>query len=220
MPPAPDVLMPVRIAASERPRITLDGLAGLRTAAVLVLLVPDTRGEALVILTERVDRGGHHSGEVSFPGGSAEPGDADLVATAMREAGEEIGLDPSAAGVRVLGSLEPFVIPVSGFRVTAVVAVAARQPVLVAAPDEVARIVLAPVAAFLPEAPIEIVERDVRGWRLRYGAYRIEDLRVWGATARILGQLGALLAPAATTRPAVAREAGADRHSTSGEASS
>jgi hypothetical protein len=49
------------------------------------------------------------------------------------------------------------------------------------------------VAAFLPDGAVEVVERTVRGWPLRYGGYRLEDLHVWGATARILGQLGALL---------------------------
>ena len=56
-------------------------------------MFPDEAGDARLVLTERVDRGGHHSGEVSFPGGRAEPGDADLVATALREAAEEVGLD-------------------------------------------------------------------------------------------------------------------------------
>jgi hypothetical protein len=63
-------------------------------------------------------------------------------------------------------------------------------------PREVARIIEAPLDAFLPGAPIEIVERTVRGWHLRYGGYRVDDLHVWGATARILGQLGAILSEA------------------------
>ena len=54
---------------------------------------------ARVVLTERASRDGHHSGEVSFPGGKSEPEDADLVATALREAAEEVALDPAAAGL-------------------------------------------------------------------------------------------------------------------------
>ena len=57
-----------------------------------------------------------------------------------------------------------------------------------------ARIIWAPLDAFLPDAPVEIVERQVRDWPLRYGGYRVDGLHVWGATARILGQLGALVA--------------------------
>jgi 8-oxo-dGTP pyrophosphatase MutT (NUDIX family) len=195
LPAAPAVLMPVRTDTDDiTPRVPLDSVTGARPAAVLVLVVPDVRGEALVVLTERVDRGGHHSGEVSFPGGSTEDEDVDVIATAMREAREEIGLDPVAAGLRIVGLLEPFWIPVSNFRVTPVLAVAERLPTLAAAPDEVARVVLAPLAAFLPGAPIDIVERTIRDWPVRYGAYPVEGLSIWGATARILGQLGALLA--------------------------
>ena len=116
------------------------------------------------------------------------------MATALREAAEEIGLRPDEAGVRVIGSLEPFWIPVSNYLVTPVLAIAARRPRLVAAPDEVARIVEAPVAAFLGDAPIEIMERTIDDWTIRYGAYAVDGLSVWGATARILGQLGAVLA--------------------------
>ena len=165
-----------------------------RPAGVLVLLFPDDAGDARVVLTERASRDGHHSGEVSFPGGKAEAHDADITATALREAAEEIGLDPAAAGVRIVGLLERFVIPVSDFDVTPVVAVATRRPLLVASEAEVARIVEPAVAAFLPGAPITIVERTIGEWPLRYGAYDIDGLSVWGATARILSQLGAVLA--------------------------
>ncbi|MBI3745542.1 MAG: hypothetical protein HY264_03290 [Chloroflexi bacterium] len=58
---------------------------------------------------------------------------------------------------------------------------------------EVAAIIRAPLAAFIAGAPIELVEAEIRGFRLRYGAYPTNGLRVWGATARILGQLGAIL---------------------------
>lgn len=195
LPAPPAVLTPTRTDAGGhgRPPIPFDQL-GSRPAAVLVLVVPGLGGEARVVLTERVDGGGHHSGEVSFPGGSTEPEDADPTETALREASEEVGLDPVAADVRVIGLLEPFWIAVSGYRVTPVLAVAGRRPVLRPQPTEVARIVEAPLAAFLPGAPIEIVEREVRGWHLRYGAYPVDGLSIWGATARILGQLGALVA--------------------------
>jgi 8-oxo-dGTP pyrophosphatase MutT (NUDIX family) len=163
-------------------------------ASVLVLLYPGDDGLAHVVLTERVSRDGHHSGEVSFPGGRAEAEDADEAATALREANEEVGLDADAAGVRVVGRLETFWIPVSNFQVTPVVAVAERRPVMVASPDEVARILEPPLAAFLPDAPVEFMERTFRGWTIRFGAYPIEGLQVWGATARVLSQLGALLA--------------------------
>jgi 8-oxo-dGTP pyrophosphatase MutT (NUDIX family) len=196
LPEGPEALIPV-LAATGGPRLrpgwgSPDGSA--RPAAVLVLLFPDEVGEAHLVLTERVDRGGHHSGEVSFPGGRAEPGDADIVATALREATEEVGLDTVAAGVRVLGILPTQWIPVSNFSVTPVVAVAARRPVMTPQVSEVATILEAPVRAFLPGGALVQVEREIRGTGIRYAAYPIDGLVVWGMTARVLGGLGALLA--------------------------
>jgi 8-oxo-dGTP pyrophosphatase MutT (NUDIX family) len=167
--------------------------SGGRAAAVLVLVLPGPDDAACVILIERVDRGGHHSGEVSFPGGMTEPEDRDAVATALREAAEEVGLDPEAAGVRIIGTLDTFHINVSGFTVTPVLAIADRRPELTANPDEVERIVEAPIDSFRRGAPIEVHERRTPDSTLRFGAYRVEDLVVWGATARVLSQLGALL---------------------------
>ncbi len=164
-----------------------------RTAAVLVLLFPDEAGDARVVLTERVTRDGDHSGEVSFPGGRPEPADPDLAATALREAVEEVALDEAGAGVRIIGQLERCWIPVSNYEVTPVIALAERRPVLTPSPDEVARIVEPRLADFLPDAPLEIINRTIGGWPIRYGAYRVDDLLVWGATARILSQLGAVL---------------------------
>ena len=195
LPSPAEVLMPVSVGPGPLlPDLVQPDRIVARPAAVLVLLFPDEAGDARVVLTERAARDGHHSGEVSFPGGRAEPGDADLAATALREAAEEVALDRLAAGVRVIGQLERFWIPVSNYEVTPILALAERRPVLVPSPDEVARIVEPPMADFLPDAPFEIVERTVRGWELRYGAYRVDGLSVWGATARILSQLGAVLA--------------------------
>jgi len=179
--------------AGARPPSMPLGRVAVRPAAVLVLLFPDDVGDARVVLTERVTRDGHHSGEVSFPGGRAEVTDSDLVATALREAEEEVALEQAIAGVRVVGELERFWIPISNYEVTPILALAERRPHLVASPDEVARIVEPRMADFLPDAPFEIVERTVRGWPLRYGSYRVDGLSVWGATARILSQLGAVL---------------------------
>jgi len=196
LPEGPAALMPVFAdTGGPRPRPAWDAAPGsARPAAVLVLLFPDEDGEARLVLTERADRGGHHSGEVSFPGGRAEPGDADIVATALREAAEEVGLDAVAAGVRVLGMLPVQWIPVSNFTVTPVVAVAERRPLLTPQPSEVAAILEAPVRAFLPGGELIQVEREFRGWQVRYAAYPIDGLAVWGMTARVLGGLGAWLA--------------------------
>ena len=189
------VMMPVVLGGSELrpPRTPPPGRSG-RPAAVLVLLYPDDRGDARLVLIERTTGDGHHSGEVSFPGGKVEPDDADLAATALREANEEVALDTVAAGVRIVGRLDRMWIPVSDFEVTPVLALAERRPILAPSPIEVAAILEPPAARFLPDAPITIVERTIRDWPLRYGSYDLDGLSVWGATARILSQLGAVLA--------------------------
>jgi 8-oxo-dGTP pyrophosphatase MutT (NUDIX family) len=203
LPAPPEALMPIRLDTGERRRPAIPfGPENARPAAVLVLISPDRSGsdgsapadaEAEIVLIERVGGEGPHSGQISFPGGKTEAGDRDLQATALREAAEEVGLDVEAAGVRVVGQLERFWIPVSDYQVTPFLAFAVRRPELVRQPAEVESIVRAPLDAFLPGAPIELVEETIRDFRLRYGAYPVAGHRIWGATARILGQLGGLL---------------------------
>lgn len=193
LPPPGEALLPVVLDDRLRgQRVPPPGMVP-KAAAVLVLIHPDEAGEARVVLTERATRDGHHSGEVSFPGGRMEPGDEGPAATALREAAEEVALDAAAESVRVVGQLAHLWIPVSNFEVTPVVALADRQPALRPSEAEVARIVHAPLDLFVPDAPVEMVERTVRDWPLRFGVYPVDGLAVWGATARILSQLGALV---------------------------
>jgi 8-oxo-dGTP pyrophosphatase MutT (NUDIX family)/GNAT superfamily N-acetyltransferase len=208
LPAAPAILTPIRLDSPEalfppESRGPRSSTGRGRPAAVLVLLFPDAEGQARVLLTARATHISAHAGEVSFPGGSADEGDVDPVATAVREAVEEVGLDPAACGLRVTGILEVFALTVSGFRIVPIVALADRRPECSPAPAEVARVLEAPVEAFLPDAPVELEERTIRRRLIRYGVYPVEGERVWGATARMLGQLGALLAvePAPTEPP-------------------
>ena len=194
LPPPGEALLPVVLDDRLRgPRVPPPGIVP-KASAVLVLIHPDRDGEARVVLTERATRDGHHSGEVSFPGGRAEAGDDGPTGTALREAAEEVALDTVADAVRVVGQLDRLWIPVSNFEVTPVVAVADRQPALHPSEAEVARIVHASLDLFVPDAPVEMVERTIRDWPLRFGVYPVDGLAVWGATARILSQLGALVA--------------------------
>lgn len=166
--------------------------ADTRRAAALVLLFPDALGDARVVLTERPD-GLRHAGQVSFPGGKEDPGDDFPTGTALREAFEEIGLDADQAGVTIHGRLDVVDVRVSGFMLTPVVATAEREPTLIASPREVAAILLAPVDLFLPGAPVTTVEQERDGYRIRYGGYPYSGRHIWGATARALAQLGAIL---------------------------
>jgi 8-oxo-dGTP pyrophosphatase MutT (NUDIX family) len=199
LPPAPDAVRVVVAGVGSDPDVAAELLMPAttqpRAAAALVLLFPGDDGQARLVLMERTDDGGAHGGQVSCPGGSLEAADRDAVDAALREAAEEVGLDAVAAGVQVLGRLERIHVAASGFTVDPVVAIAARRPILLPNPVEVAAILTPPLAAFLPGAPIIDVEGLVRGWPLRYGGYRVEGRVVWGATARILGQLGAVIGP-------------------------
>lgn len=163
-----------------------------RTAAALVLLYPDDSGETLVLLTERSAGEFRHSGEISFPGGVVDPSDASPIEAALREAREEVGLDLGRAGVEVVGVLDAVYIRVSGFVLVPVLAVAHRRPALHADPREVAAILEVPVRLFVPPAPIQPGSRERAGRSLRFGGYPLPHL-VWGATGRVLGQLGAIL---------------------------
>lgn len=168
-----------------------------RDAAALVLLYPGVSGEAHIVLMVRPGGDHVHAGQVALPGGKREDGDVFPEGTALREAAEEVGLDAHAAGVTTLGALETVDVRVSGFMMVPVLAVAECEPRLTADAREVAQLLTVPVRHFLPDAPVEIVEEDRDGWRLRYGAYPVAGHRVWGATGRALGQLGAVLALAA-----------------------
>ena len=169
--------------------------AQVRDAAALALLYPDRRGEAHIVLMVRPSDDHVHAGQVAMPGGAREPEDDFPEGTALREAGEEVGLDAEAAGVTTLGVLETVDVRVSGFWLVPVVAVAERTPSFVADPVEVAQILTVPVRHFLPDAPVETVDEQRDGWVLRYGYYPVAGYRVWGATGRALAQLGAVLGP-------------------------
>jgi 8-oxo-dGTP pyrophosphatase MutT (NUDIX family) len=160
-----------------------------RQAATLLLIYPH-HGELLIPLTLRHDALPDHPGEISLPGGAIDPGDASLEATALREAAEEIGLDPGA--VQVVGRLDPVWIPISNFELTPVVAVANVRPNLIPREEEVAELVEFPVRLVIENA-VSLEEIEVPGAVLQTGVYRWADHRVWGATARTLSMLGAVL---------------------------
>lgn len=153
-----------------------------RPAAVLVPLVLHRAAPSL-LLTRRAAHLPQHPGQVGFPGGRIEPDDAGVVAAALREAEEEIGLDRTE--VRVLGCLDPL-LTVTGFQVTPVVATLVPQPGLRADPAEVEEIFEVPLEFLMETSNARSVEADYRGRRRRWTEFDYRGHRIWGATAAII----------------------------------
>lgn len=176
--------------ANQRYR-SLPEAVTIRHAAVLVLMWQDDDGPRL-LLTERSAALAKHPGQIAFPGGGAEEFDLDTSGTALREAQEEVGLDP--AGVEVLGPLPPALIPVSGFSVTPVLAVAEDPGVLTPYAGEVARVIRAPVADLVAPAHryMAVIDRD--GMRaptpaFYFGGGTADAAFVWGFTGILLDRM-------------------------------
>lgn len=159
----------------------LIGDAPRRPAAVLIGIRDDR--EQNVLLTVRTDTLQQHAGQVAFPGGRVETDDADVVAAALRESREEIGLDASM--VTPLGFLESFE-TISGYSVTPVVARVAANAMLKPDPSEVAEVFEVPFAFFLEPANLRRYTMDFRGHRRDMVEFLHAGYRIWGVTAAIL----------------------------------
>jgi 8-oxo-dGTP pyrophosphatase MutT (NUDIX family) len=156
-----------------------------RRAAVLMLFGEDTEHGPDVLLVERASTLRQHAGQVAFPGGGTDPDDADAVATALREAEEEAGVEP--AGVVPLALLPDLFVPPSGFVVTPVIAHWER-PVAVHAvdPAETAAVVRVPLSA-LADPANRLRVRHPSG--LVGPAFSVAGLLVWGFTGGLLSAL-------------------------------
>lgn len=177
-----------RLTPAERAGFMIDELEGqrpdARKAAVLICLF-ERDAETHVVFIRRAATLRAHSGEIAFPGGSVDVVDTSPVLTALREAEEEIGLDPSR--VEALGVLPPVFTVVSNFLITPVVAYLPQGPgMLRLQASEVDELLVFPLRGLVNPA-IYHTEEWTRGGLTRtvyfydYGSYRI-----WGATARML----------------------------------
>jgi 8-oxo-dGTP pyrophosphatase MutT (NUDIX family) len=175
------------LAEALRPHLDPDPqpepAAGDRLAAVLALLVGD---EPTVVFTERAAALSRHAGEMSFPGGLQDTGDRGLVATALRETHEELGVDPGA--VDLIGALAPIHTFVSGILVTPFVGMLDTLPPLVVSEAEISRVIEVPARA-LAAAEQEREVREAGGTTWRGWWYPLPDATIWGATGYMVHEL-------------------------------
>lgn len=158
---------------------------GGRQSAVLILFGPGADGGEDVVLTERSHAMRSHAGQVSFPGGSLDPTDSGPVAAALREAQEEVGLDP--AGVEVVAELPALYLPPSNFVVTPVLGWWARpSPISVVDHLEVARVLRAPLSELTDPARRFTVSHPSG---FVGPAFDVDGLLVWGFTAGLLSKV-------------------------------
>ena len=163
--------------------------ADARAAAALLLLYP-LEGRAAIPLTVRASGLTRHPGQISLPGGATDEGET-LADAALREASEEIGVDPVT--VRILGELTPVHVIVSGFTLHPVVGVTDQRPEFQAAPGEVDEILEVSLDDLRDASRIRIGTRIREGVAVEYPYFDLLGHQVWGATAMVLGEFVCLI---------------------------
>jgi 8-oxo-dGTP pyrophosphatase MutT (NUDIX family) len=160
-----------------------------RVAAALLLIYPGAAGPAIP-LTVRASGLARHAGQISLPGGASDPGET-LADTALREAHEEIGIDPST--VRIVGELTPVHVLVSGFTLHPVVGVTHDRPSFQPAEREVAEILEVSLDDLRDASRIRRGTRIREGVAVEYPYFDLLGHQVWGATAMVLGEFVCLI---------------------------
>lgn len=157
----------------------------------VIILLYEENGRIKFPLTKRAEYTGAHSAQVSLPGGKSEAGE-DVVATALRECEEEIGIDRNS--IKVVGKLSNFFVMPSNFMVTPVVAVLETPAIFKPDSHEVARIIKGDLADIIKDEAMKQKEIVAAGrYRMNAPHFEIEGEVVWGATAMMLNELRMIL---------------------------
>jgi len=159
--------------------------ATARAAAALILLYPGEHGPSFPLTMRRHDLP-HHPGQISLPGGRLDPGERPADA-ALREAHEEIGVDPSA--VRLIGALSPLWVIVSNFVVQPFIGVIDHRPDFRASPREVSALIETPIAWLRDPARVGMDQRMRSGVAVTFPYFDFGGHHIWGATAMMLSEL-------------------------------
>ena len=161
-------------------------ISSVKLSSVLLLLFPE--GDQLYIcLTKRPQTMKHHPGQISFPGGKVEKEDRSAEMTALREAREEVGINPDA--IEILGKLSDLYVEVSKFSIQPFLAWADRKPDFVVDYGEVEELILFPVSDFVANEIISETELETVTGPLQIKYYPYNGEFIWGATAMILSEL-------------------------------
>ena len=160
-----------------------------REAAALILLYPGDAGPSFPLTVRHHDLP-HHPGQISLPGGRVDPGE-DPAAAALREAHEEIGIDPSH--VRIVGMLSTLWVVVSNHLLYPYIGVVDERPAFNTSPREVEALIETPVAWVHDESRIGVDERVRDGVAVNYPYFNFDGQHVWGATAMVLGEFREVL---------------------------
>jgi 8-oxo-dGTP pyrophosphatase MutT (NUDIX family) len=175
---------------AERTRRLERHLPGPPVAAAVLVPLIDRPGGLTILLTQRASQLAKHAAQIAFPGGRLEPSDPDIASAALREANEEIGLDP--ARVEVVGYLPDHLV-ITGFRVTPVVAIVSPPFELRLNPDEVADVFEVPVDYLFDTANHKARLRRVGDEEVLLYDITWNERNIWGATAGMLLTFARLL---------------------------
>jgi 8-oxo-dGTP pyrophosphatase MutT (NUDIX family) len=182
--PLPGITFQIKMAPKHR-KLDYDGVLK-QNAAVSIVIIPSEKEEKGILLIKRPEYDGHHSGQVSFPGGKEEQDDENLVQTAIRETYEEIGIN--LVEDHLIGTLTPLFIPVSRYMVHPYVFLENEIKEFTIDPNEVEYVIHIPIKELLDDSLVKTTRIEISDRTITTPYFDIEEEIVWGATAMMLAE--------------------------------